>query len=1005
MNRQTGKISAARESDGLPVTGKGGSLAVKLFPGSGEMARLIRTKDWSKTALGPVEMWPRSLATAVSICLGSRHPIVLWWGPERWMFYNDGYRPMLGDSKHPQFLGGSGQECWAEIWDVIGPMMEQVIETGEATWSEDLPLLMRRHGYLEETYFTFSYSPIRDESGRPSGVFNACTESTARVLSERRMKVLREMAIDARTEDEAARRCAEVLGRNARDVPFALIYLRDRSNDSFRPIGYAGIPSELRASLEGVARGLADTHGWPVEEIVARGEPVLVDGLKERFVELPKEPWDEAPNQAMLLPVGGSGAEEVAGALVLAISPRRAFDRAYREFFELLARQVSTAVSMARAYEMARERAERLADVDRAKTAFFNNVSHELRTPLTLILGPVEAAVSSVPPTLYGPDLEVVHRSSMRLLRLVNDLLDFSRVEAGRLSANLQPTDLALLTAALAGAFQSTVESGGLKLIVDCPALSRPVWIDPSHWEKVVLNLVSNAFKFTFEGEISVRLREKEDTVELTVSDTGVGIPTEEQAKVFERFHRVEGTRGRSFEGTGIGLALVAEIAKQHGGFVRLESVVGRGTRFLVEVPIGGAATPGVGSTSVSVPAFDRGRVAAYVSEASRWNSSAAGSPGGGRERSHEDLVPIAAKDQGSPRILLAEDNADMREYIVRLLAGSWTIDAVADGQAALEAVQQDPPDLVLSDVMMPRLNGVGLLRALRKDPKTSTIPLILLSARAGEEAVISGLDMGADDYLVKPFSAPELLSRVRTHLELARARRAWTREIERMNKELEAFGYSVSHDLRAPLRTIDGFSQALLRTNGSRIDEQGRHYLERILAGTTRMSALIDGLLGLSRISRKPLRREQVDLSGIALEVAEELRRREPARAVIVDVAPGLTARGDRQLIRIAVDNLLGNAWKFTAKRAEGRIWVGSETTPEGVAFFVRDNGAGFDMSYANRLFTPFQRLHKESDFEGTGIGLATVQRIISGHGGRLAAIGEVEVGAKFIFTLEGTR
>jgi signal transduction histidine kinase len=365
----------------------------------------------------------------------------------------------------------------------------------------------------------------------------------------------------------------------------------------------------------------------------------------------------------------------------------------------------------------------------------------------------------------------------------------------------------------------------------------------------------------------------------------------------------------------------------------------------------------------------------------------------------------MSDKERGSPRILLAEDNPDMREYIVRLLASRWTIDAVADGQAALDAVREDPPDLVLSDVMMPRLNGVGLLRALRKDPKTSTIPLILLSARAGEEAVISGLDTGADDYLVKPFSAPELLSRVRTHLELARARRAWSREIERVNNELEAFSYSVSHDLRAPLRTIDGFSQALLRTSGSRVDHQGRHYLERIRAATTRMSALIEGLLGLSRISRTPLRREPVDLSELAVEVAEELQRRDPARVVTFDVASGLNATGDRQLIRVVLDNLIGNAWKFTSKRPEARIWVGSETTPGGVAFFVRDNGAGFDMAYAQRLFAPFQRLHQESDFEGTGIGLATVQRIISGHGGRLTATGEVEGGAKFVFTLEGDR
>src|SRR5579871_6536286 len=166
-------------------------------------------------------------------------------------------------------------------------MMEQVIHTGEATWSEDFPLLMRRHGYLEETYFTFSYSPIRDDSGRPSGVFNACTESTARVLSERRMKVLREMTIDARTSDEAARRCAEVLGRNARDVPFAIVYLRDRSDESFRPAVHAGIPPEMVARLVAVAGGTCEVPGWPVGEMIAGRGPILVDGLSGRFADLP----------------------------------------------------------------------------------------------------------------------------------------------------------------------------------------------------------------------------------------------------------------------------------------------------------------------------------------------------------------------------------------------------------------------------------------------------------------------------------------------------------------------------------------------------------------------------------------------------------------------------------------------------------------------------------------------------------------------------------------------
>ena len=475
------------------------------------MASLIRTTDWSGTPLGPVDAWPQSLRTAVSICLGSRHPIVLWWGPQRWMFYNDAYRPMLGATKHPQFLGGSGQQCWAEIWHIIGPMMDQVIATGEATWSEDLLLLMRRHDYLEETYFTFSYSPIRDEAGRPSGIFNACTESTARVLDRRRLKTLREMAVEARTSKEAAQQCADVLGRNPRDIPFALLYLLDSAGEQLDLVGHAGLEPGSPASPLAVDTAERDAAGWPLARVVAGARAEVVPDLAGRFDGLPREPWDEPPQRAMLLPIVRPGLQRPAGVLVLGISPRRAFDDDYRGFFDLVAGHVSTAVSSALAYEEERERADALVALDRAKTAFFSNISHEFRTPLTLILGPIEDALARG--ALAGEDLRAVHRSAARLLGLVNNLLDFSRIEAGRLPCTFEPTDLSVLTGGLASSFKSLVEPAGLRLVVDCPPLPEPVYVDRAHWEKIVLNLISNAFKFTFEGEIAVRLHARDGHV------------------------------------------------------------------------------------------------------------------------------------------------------------------------------------------------------------------------------------------------------------------------------------------------------------------------------------------------------------------------------------------------------------------------------------------------------------------------------------------------------------
>ena len=648
---------------------------------------------------------------------------------------------------------------------------------------------------------------------------------------------------------------------------------------------------------------------------------------------------------------------------------------------------------------------ERLAELDRAKTAFFSNVSHEFRTPLTLMLGPIEDALARREGSLAGESLEAVHRSTLRLLRLVNSLLDFSRLEAGRLQASFQATQLPLLTAGLAGSFRSLVERAGMRLVVDCPPLPEPIYVDRAHWEKIVLNLVSNAFKFTFEGEIGVRLTHLGGHVELRVSDTGTGIPAAEQSQVFERFHRVEGARGRSFEGTGIGLALVRDLVEMHGGSIRLSSTEGQGSTFVVSIPTGSAHLPETQivrsrETSPSLPSAEP-----WVLEAAQWLGGGEGEVPPLETQDSDAVSPSDAaagsKVQQGVRVLVVDDNADMREYLQRLLGSRWSTEAVEDGERALASARAQPPDLVVSDVMMPRLDGFGLLRELRADARTSQIPVLLLSARAGEEALLEGLDILADDYLAKPFSARELLGRVQRHLDLARLRREWARELESANSELEAFSYSVSHDLRAPLRSIDGFGKALLDDYADRLDEQGLRYLDRVRNATRRMGRLIDDLLKLSRITRAPLGRERVDLSAMARRVLGELAAREPERSVDVAVSDGLVIQADPRLLAVMLENLLQNAWKFTGRQASARIEVGHQVREDEEVFFVRDNGAGFEMEYAGKLFAPFQRLHSEEEFEGTGIGLATVQRIVSRHGGRVWAQGAVGQGATFFFAL----
>jgi PAS domain S-box-containing protein len=740
-----------------------------LFPGRGEMAGLMRAFDWEGSAMGSPHTWPASLRTACRICLTSRFPMFLWWGDELRLVYNDAYRHLLGN-KHPA-LARPGRLVWAEIWDVIGPMLRSVRETGEATWSEDLLLRMERHGYLEETYWTYSYSPLHDDEGRVRGVFTACNETTERVVGERRLAVLQNLGAQAgtaRSVEEACRLAARTLERAERDVPYAAVYLRGPGGEpvpaAVSPSGAAPVP------LPG------GPGGWPLERVLATGEPVVVEDVVRRFGRLPAGGWEMPPAQAVVLPLPGETGTGPVGAMVLAASAGRVLDDAYRTFLDLVARQTAALVNSALVYEHQQRRTEELAELDRAKTAFFSNISHEFRTPLTLIMGPLEELRGR----LAGADeeireeLEVIRRNGLRMGRLVNTLLDFSRIEAGRLRARFEPVDLAAVTAELASVFRSAVDRAGLGFEVDCPTLPEPVHLDRDMWEKVVLNLLSNALKFTFDGSIGVRLRAEDGQAVLRVSDTGIGVPADELPRLFERFHRIENARARSNEGSGIGLALVKELVGLHGGTITADSAEGEGTVFTIRLPMGSARPPAGPAARAAEPFPASTAADPYLQEALRWL------PRAGRDTAGEEPAPPAAEGaEGAPpnpgaaraRVLIADDNADMREYLQRILAPNYRVTAVADGRAALEAVRADAPDLVVSDVMMPRMDGLELVAALRADSRTAGVPVLLLSARAGQEASIEGLESGADDYLVKPFSAAELLARVRAAVKLARLR------------------------------------------------------------------------------------------------------------------------------------------------------------------------------------------------------------------------------------------
>ncbi len=326
--------------------------------------------------------------------------------------------------------------------------------------------------------------------------------------------------------------------------------------------------------------------------------------------------------KAVVLPVTSRGEHKPYGVLVAGVNPCRPLDKDHQTFFELLSGQVATAIQNARTVEEEKKRAEMLAEIDRAKTVFFSNVSHEFRTPLTLMLGPLENVLANS--AILRPEdreqLVIAHRNSLRLLKLVNSLLDFSRIEAGRMHATYVSSDLAALTAELASTFRSAMESAGLAFVVDCPPLPAPVYVDREMWEKIVLNLLSNAFKFTLDGSVTVRLDAEGNDAVLTVCDTGTGIPEAELPRIFERFHRVEGARGRTYEGTGIGLALIQELVKLHNGSITATSVVGEGTTFKVRVPMGSAHLPHPGSEQTRQTAATAGLVPrAFTEEIATW--------------------------------------------------------------------------------------------------------------------------------------------------------------------------------------------------------------------------------------------------------------------------------------------------------------------------------------------------------------------------------------------------
>ena len=640
------------------------------------------------------------------------------------------------------------------------------------------------------------------------------------------------------------------------------------------------------------------------------------------------------------------------------------------------------------------KRAEALAELDRAKTTFISNVSHELRTPLTLLLGPLEDALPIG--MLAGDMLKMAHRNVVRLQHLIDDLLEFSRIEAGRVHASFEKTDLSVMTADLASNFRSAIERSGLQLVLDTPPLpaDMPVYVDRRMWERVVLNLLSNAFNHTFEGHIGVSLRPSADGnyVRLRISDTGVGIPEREQRRIFDRFRQVPGARSRTSSGSGIGLALVQELVNLQGGTVAVESAEGRGTTFTVSLPVGTAHIPTGAIVVNNTPGLSGERLPGDLSRLLP---------------EFDDVTPITSQllqSQQRGRILVADDNQDVRNYVSHILGRRWTVETANNGASALQAMQDNPPDVLLLDVMMPDMNGFEILRVLRADPATSRIPVILVSARAGDEAAVEGLLAGADDYISKPFASAELAARVNTQAVAARARAA----AEAALKARDEFVALVVHDLRHPLVGINWHIQVLRRRVQSETpitSEQLEDFVASIEAGGKALSMQIDELNDATRLQAgRPLdlRRRSVDLVELAQSVIQQNHSRSDEGERIQFVTTLSELRGDWDATRLerVVENLLSNAVKYSPDA--GDITVQIDRDGDWATLVVADHGIGIPPADLPNIFERYARGSNVAALAaGTGLGLAGVKGIVEQHGGSLSVSSTEGKGSTFTIRL----
>jgi signal transduction histidine kinase/CheY-like chemotaxis protein len=689
------------------------------------MGAMMRATDWSKTKFGPVENWPKSLRTMLGVVLGSRFPMLLWWGPELLHLYNDAYRPILRD-KHPASLAAPAAEVWAEVWDVAGPMARSVQEGGPATWTEDLQLFINSGGMAEETYFTFSYSPVPGDDGQIGGILNTVQETTAKVQSERQIRMLHDLAAraaHAKFEDEAYRIALEVLSANELDLPFVLLYLLDGEADDARLLGGSGLKDyqgPAKPAHVSIAGDVNAAH-WPFAKVMRTSHELVIDDLSGRFGPLPVGRWNARPERAIILPLSRAGQSTPSAFLVAGVSPHRPLDDRYRRFFRLTADQMMTVVANTRVHEAEKKRSEALAQIDRAKTAFLANMSHELRTPLNAILGFSELLIDGQVPQGSPESREFlgdILKSGRHLLQLINDVLDLSKVEAGKLDFRPEPIDLESIILEVQSIVRtiSVTKNVRINASVD-PELKQGIMLDPARLKQVLYNFISNALKFTPRGgTVTVRaLPHGAESLLLEVEDTGPGIAPEDVERLFVEFQQLEAGTAKEHSGTGLGLALTRRLAQAQGGSAGVRSTLGKGSVFYVVLP--------------------RRRPAAAA---------------------QSQFQPRPAAPDAPSVLVIEDDPRDQAQLVEALSAAGYAVDAASTGSQALALCGARKFDAICLDLLLPDMSGQDVLQRVRAGGPNRDVPVVVVTIVA-EKGAVAGFTV--QDFLPKPIDSNALLS------------------------------------------------------------------------------------------------------------------------------------------------------------------------------------------------------------------------------------------------------